>query len=224
MIRITLASLAAVTLMGSVAWGAGSTESESKAAAGTKSAGTSAKSSSDSEEVGVIESSMGTIVVRFYDKDAPKTVANFKKLAREGFYNGTTFHRVIPGFVVQGGDPNSKDADRSNDGQGGPGYTVEAEIKRLHKRGTLATARLPDQVNPKRASSGSQFFICLKDLPMLDQGGYTVFGEVVDGVDVVDKIAAVKRDPRDNPIEAVVMKKVTIQKKSLPKSSEGAQP
>src|SRR5689334_12406926 len=105
MIRTALASLAAVTLVGSVAWGAESAESESKAAeskaaAGTKTAASSAKSGSDSEEVGVIETNMGTIVVRFYDKDAPKTTANFKKLAREGFYNGTTFHRVIPGFVV----------------------------------------------------------------------------------------------------------------------------
>src|SRR5262245_10432181 len=87
------------------------------------------------EEVGVIETNMGTIVVRFYDKDAPLTVANFKKLAKAGDYDGTTFHRVMPGFVVQGGDPNSKDSDRSNDGLGGPGYTVPAEIKRLNKRG-----------------------------------------------------------------------------------------
>lgn len=168
----------------------------------------------DGEEVGVIETNLGTIVVRFYDQDAPKTVANFEKLAKEGFYDGTTFHRIVPRFVIQGGDPNSKDADRSNDGQGGPGYTVPAEIKRLHKRGALATARLGDQVNPKKESSGSQFFICLTDLPALDKGGYTVFGEVIEGMDVVDKIAAVRTDARDNPLDPVVMKKVTVQKRA----------
>ena len=128
---------------------------------------------------------------------------------------------MIPGFVVQGGDPNSKDSDRSNDGTGGPGYTTEAEIKRLNKRGTVVTARLPDQVNPKRESSGSQFYICLTDLPSLDKGGYTVFGEVLDGMDTVDKIAQVKRDARDNPIEPVVMKKVTIEKRAA-NSGEGS--
>jgi len=176
---------------------------------------------SDGDEVAVIETNMGTIVLRFYDKDAPKTVANFKKLARDGFYDGTTFHRVIPGFVVQGGDPNSKDSDRSNDGTGGPGYTTEAEIKRLNKRGAVATARLPDQVNPKRESSGSQFYICLADLASLDKGGYTVFAEVLDGMETVDKISQVKRDARDNPIESVVMKKVTIEKRAA-KSGEGS--
>jgi cyclophilin family peptidyl-prolyl cis-trans isomerase len=161
-------------------------------------------------EVGVIETSRGTIVVHFYDQDAPKTVANFKKLASIGFYTGTTFHRIVPGFVIQGGDPNSKDSDRSNDGQGGPGYTIPAEIKRLHKRGAVAMARQVDQVNPQRQSNGSQFFICLTDLPRLDQGGYTVFGEVIEGMDVVDKIAAIPRDSHDNPTTPVVMLKVTL--------------
>ena len=145
------------------------------------------------------------MVIEFYDKDAPKTVANFKKLAKEGFYNGTTFHRVIPGFMIQGGDPNSKDNDRSNDGAGGPGYTVPAEIKREHKRGTVATARLGDQVNPKKESSGSQFFINVNDNVGLN-GGYTVFGNVIAGMDVADKIVNVPRDTRDNPNEKVEMK------------------
>jgi cyclophilin family peptidyl-prolyl cis-trans isomerase len=179
---------------------------------GAAGAAPAAKASASGEETATIETTMGRIVIKFYDADAPKTAANFKKLARDGFYDGTTFHRVIPGFVIQGGDPNSKDSDRSNDGQGGPGYTIAAEIKRLHKRGALATARLGDNVNPKRESSGSQFFICVRDLPNLDAGGYTVFGEVVEGMDVVDKIVNVKRDPRDNPVESVVMKKVTTQK------------
>jgi len=178
---------------------------------------TSAAKAADTEEVGVIETSMGTIVLRFYDKDAPQTVANFKKLANSKFYDGTTFHRVIPQFVIQGGDPNSKDSDRSNDGLGGPGYTVPAEIKQLNKRGAVATARLPDQVNPKRESSGSQFYICLSDLGSLDKGGYTVFATVIEGMDVVDKIAQVERDGRDNPVTPVVMKKVTIEKRPLAK-------
>jgi cyclophilin family peptidyl-prolyl cis-trans isomerase len=181
---------------------------------------TTAAKAADTEEVGVIETTMGTIVIRFYDKDAPLTVANFKKLANAKFYDGTTFHRVVPNppFVIQGGDPNSKDSDRSNDGLGGPGYTVPAEIKQLNKRGAVATARLPDQVNPKRESSGSQFYICLADLGSLDKGGYTVFATVIEGMDVVDKISQVERDSRDNPVTPVVMKKVTIEKRPLAKS------
>ncbi|MGD0017417.1 MAG: peptidylprolyl isomerase [Verrucomicrobiia bacterium] len=162
----------------------------------------------DTDQVAVIETKFGKIVVEFYEKDAPKTVANFIKLAKEGFYNGTTFHRVIPGFMIQGGDPLSKTADRQNHGSGGPGYTVPAEIKRDHKRGTVATARLGDAANPTRASSGSQFFINVKDNGSLN-GGYTVFGNVIAGMDVADKIVAVPRDGRDNPSEKVDMK-VTI--------------
>ena len=158
----------------------------------------------DTDQVAVIETKFGKVAVEFYEKDAPKTVANFIKLAKGGFYNGTTFHRVIPGFMIQGGDPNSKDNDRSNDGAGGPGYTVPAEIKRDHKRGTVATARLGDAVNPARASSGSQFFINVKDNDFLN-GGYTVFGNVIAGMDVVDKIVAVPRDRGDNPLEKVEM-------------------
>jgi peptidyl-prolyl cis-trans isomerase B (cyclophilin B) len=159
----------------------------------------------DTDQVAVVETKFGKMVIEFYDKDAPKTVANFVKLAQQGFYNGTTFHRVIPGFMIQGGDPNSKDDDRSNDGTGGPGYTVEAEIKREHKRGTVATARLGDQANPEKRSSGSQFFINVKDNSFLN-GGYTVFGNVISGMDVADKIVNVPRDARDNPNEKVEMK------------------
>src|SRR5216117_4058921 len=102
---------------------------------------------------------LGEIVLRFFHDVAPGHVKNFMKLAQEGFYNGTTFHRVIPGFMIQGGDPNSKNSDASDDGIGGPGYTVPAEIKLKHLRGSVATARQGDQANPTRASSGSQFFI-----------------------------------------------------------------
>ena len=162
------------------------------------------------EDVAVLKTSMGTIVFRFFEKDAPKHVANFKKLASSGFYDGTTFHRVIPGFMIQGGDPNSKDADRSNDGLGGSGTNVPAEFNaNKHLRGTVSMARAQD---PNSASS--QFFICVKPTPFLD-GQYSVFGQVVEGMDVVDKIVAVPRDARDNPIDKVVMEKVTIEKRKL---------
>lgn len=148
-----------------------------------------------SPQVAVLETSLGTIVIRFFPEDAPKTVANFKKLVREKFYDGTYFHRVIPRFMIQGGDPNTKNASSADDGMGGPGYTVPAEIKRKHLRGSVATARQGDQVNPQRASSGSQFFIDVAPQPSLDQGGYTVFGEVISGMDVVDQIVALGADP-----------------------------
>ncbi|RMH09095.1 MAG: peptidylprolyl isomerase [Nitrospirae bacterium] len=140
----------------------------------------------------------GEIVLRFFPDVAPRHVANFLKLAREGFYDGTTFHRVIPGFMIQGGDPNSRNLDRSTHGTGGPGYRLEAEFNdRPHKRGTLSMARAQDP-----HSAGSQFFICVADCAFLD-GQYTVFGEVISGMDVVDRIVQVKRDSRDNPLERV---------------------
>jgi cyclophilin family peptidyl-prolyl cis-trans isomerase len=158
------------------------------------------------KEVAVIQTNLGTIIFEFFEKDAPNHVANFKKLTGEGYYNGICFHRVIPGFMIQAGDPNTKDDDRSNDGLGGPGYTIDAEFNnRSHKRGTLSMARKPDP-----NSAGSQFFICHKAQPGLD-GQYTVFGQVVKGMDVVDKIANAERDARDNPIEKIVMEKVTIE-------------
>lgn len=157
-------------------------------------------------EKAVIETTLGTIELEFFPDVAPKHVENFKKLARQGFYDSTTFHRVIPGFMIQGGDPNSKDEDRSNDGTGGPGYSVDAEFNnRPHKRGILSMARSSDP-----NSAGSQFFICVADANFLD-GKYTVFGQVTKGMDVVDKIVAVPRDKRDNPLQKVIMKKVTIQ-------------
>jgi len=157
----------------------------------------------------VIETTMGTIQIELFTGDAPLHSENFKKLAREGFYNGTTFHRVIPGFVAQGGDPNSRSEDRSVHGRGGPGYTIPAEIGIDHKRSYVAAARLGDQVNPERESSGSQFYICLDDLPNLD-GAYTVFGRVVEGMDVVDRIAQVETDANDNPVERIEMQNVKL--------------
>ena len=137
----------------------------------------------------VLETAEGDIVLDLFPKDAPKTVANFLKLVHSGFYDGLTFHRVVPGFVIQGGDPNSRNENPFDDGKGGPGYTVPGEVKRKHVRGAVATARMPDVVNPKRESNGSQFYIALRDLPSLD-GGYTVFGQVISGWDTIDKLVA----------------------------------
>ena len=130
----------------------------------------------------ILDTDRGVIVIEFYPAVAPKTVENFETLTKKGFYNGLTFHRVVPGFVVQGGDP-------KGDGSGGPGYDLPAEISpaEKHLRGSVATARLGDSVNPDRKSSGSQFYICLEPQPGLD-GQYTVFGGVIEGMAVVDKI------------------------------------
>ena len=176
----------------------------------TKTDSTDSKSTDESNIV-VLKTSMGDIEIELFEKEAPKHVANFKKLVNSGFYEGTTFHRVIPGFMIQGGDPNSKDNDRSNDGQGGPGYTVPAEINAKHVKGSLAGARMGDQVNPKRESSGSQFYIVTGEASHLD-GQYTVYGKVTKGLDIALKIENVKRDAMDNPIEKVTIKKVEFKK------------
>lgn len=195
----------------------------------------------------------GRMVIRLFN-ETPAHRDNFRKLVAEGFFDGTTFHRIIEGFMVQGGDPNSKDDDPYNDGQGGPGYTLPAEIESglFHKRGVLAAARTGDAVNPERRSSGSQFYVVQgttfddQTLDMVEQqirmatrdtsfafsdkarkayieeggapnldGQYTVFGEVVEGLDVLDAIAGVPTPRKtgdrvspqlvDRPLEAVAM-------------------
>ena len=162
------------------------------------------------QDVAVIESDFGDIFFKFYEVDAPGHAANFKKLAGEGFYNSCTFHRVIPNFMIQSGDPLTKDGDRSNDGRGGPGYTIPAELNVKHLRGSVAAARQGDEVNPEKRSSGSQFYICLVDLPRLDELGYSVFGQVVEGMDVADEIVTVNRDQRNNPLKKIELQKVYI--------------
>lgn len=143
---------------------------------------------------------LGEIVLRFFHDVAPGHVKNFTDLAKKGFYNGTTFHRVIPGFMIQGGDPNSKNADRNSHGMGGPGYTIKAEFNsKPHKRGVLSMARANDP-----NSAGSQFFICVADANFLDWQ-YTAFGEVISGLEVADKVVNSKRDGRDNPLERIEM-------------------
>jgi peptidyl-prolyl cis-trans isomerase B (cyclophilin B) len=143
----------------------------------------------------------GSMEIRFFPEKAPKHVENFIKLARSGFYNGTIFHRVIPGFMIQGGDPNTKDKTKTAMyGIGGPGYTVKAEFnERSHKRGVVSMARSQDP-----NSAGSQFFIVVQDATFLDRK-YTVFGEVVNGISVADKIVSQQRDGRDNPLERIEM-------------------
>lgn len=160
-----------------------------------------------SETTAVIETKFGNIKLKFFPEVAPNHVNNFIELARKGFYDGTTFHRVIPGFMIQGGDPNSKSPDRSKHGQGSPGYTLKQEFNnKPHKRGTLSMARAghPD-------TAGSQFFICVADAPFLDKK-YTVFGEVISGLDTADKIVHQPRDERDNPVERIEMKVKIIEK------------
>src|SRR5262245_61827642 len=151
------------------------------------------------EEVAVLRLPQGEVVWRFLPHDAPEHVAYVKSLIARGFYDGTTLHRVIPHFVVQGGDPNSKNADRSDDGDGEADRRLKAEFSpRMHYRpGTIGMARDADP------DSGScQFFIALENLPRLD-GRYTIFAEVVEGMEVARRIAAVPRDTNDNPIDRV---------------------
>ena len=194
-----------------------------------------AQKTTEKETVVVIETSMGTIKAKLYN-DTPKHRDNFIKLINEGWYNGSPFHRVIKEFMIQGG--------QNADGRLDPGYTIPAEItsNHFHKKGALAAARMTDQVNPKKESSGSQFYIvqgkkfdeAWLDMyenrtgkvfsarqrqayqttggsPHLD-GDYTVFGEVIEGLDVVDKIAAVKTGAQDRPIEPVTIISVTVEK------------
>ncbi len=188
------------------------------------------------EKFALIETEFGDMKVVLYDS-TPAHRDNFIKLVNEGYYDDLLFHRVMSAFMIQGGDPESRDADPSKRlGSGGPGYTVDSEISAYHFKGTLAAARQPDQVNPEKKSSGSQFYI-VQGIPVnaqiLDQltrqkniiyteedkarylkdGGYpyldneyTVFGEVVEGMDVIDKIAAVKTAPGDRPIKDLKMK------------------
>jgi peptidyl-prolyl cis-trans isomerase B (cyclophilin B) len=186
----------------------------------------------------LINTNLGDIVVELYN-ETPQHRDNFIKLAKSGYLNQSLFHRVIPGFMIQGGDPDSKNALPNVElGNGGPGYTIPAEFnsKFFHKKGALAAARMPDGVNPKKESSGSQFYIVEGEVqsaerlalfekklevtfsdeqkqaystvggtPHLD-GSYTVFGQVIEGIDVVSKIAKAKRDQRNRPLTDIVMK------------------
>ncbi|TSC56989.1 MAG: peptidyl-prolyl cis-trans isomerase B (cyclophilin B) [Parcubacteria group bacterium Gr01-1014_18] len=155
-----------------------------------------------------VETNMGTLKIRFFDSDAPKTVENFVKLSKEGFYDGIKFHRIIKGFMLQTGDPNSRLADWSLHGRGGPGYAFADEIN-AHKmvRGMVAMANYGPNTN------GSQFFVVsAPSTPWLD-GKHTVFGEVVSGMEVIDRIEGVKVNANDHPLaeNEVVITKITIE-------------
>jgi len=153
----------------------------------------------------IIKTDFGSIKFSLLPDIAPETVRNFLELAKSGFYNGTLFHRVIPGFMIQGGDPNTKNPDKSIWGQGGPGYNLKAEFSpRSHLRGIVSMARATDP-----DSAGSQFFIVTSDSTFLDKQ-YTVFGEVVDGMEVADKIVNLPRDGNDCPKQEAKMLEVTI--------------
>ena len=153
----------------------------------------------------IIKTSFGNIKFSLMSDIAPETVRNFSQLAKSGFYNGTLFHRIIPGFMIQGGDPNTKNSDKSTWGQGGPGYNLKAEFNsRSHLRGIVSMARATDP-----DSAGSQFFIVTSDSTFLDRQ-YTVFGEVVEGMEVADKIVNLPRDGNDCPKQEVKMLEVTI--------------
>jgi cyclophilin family peptidyl-prolyl cis-trans isomerase len=156
-------------------------------------------------KVAEIHTTTGEIDIRFFPEVAPNHVKNFIDLAQKGFYNGTKFHRVIPGFMVQGGDPNTKSSDTSTWGMGGSGTRVNAEFNEIpHKRGIVSMARSND---PNSASS--QFFIVVKDSNFLDRQ-YTVFGQVTKGMDVADKIVGAPRNASDRPDKPVAIEKIVI--------------
>jgi cyclophilin family peptidyl-prolyl cis-trans isomerase len=160
-----------------------------------------------------ISTPYGDMILLLYNQ-TPQHKKNFIELAQKGFYDGTTFHRVILDFMIQGGDPNSKDSIQGNEGMGGPGYTIPAEFVPTlkHDKGALAAARMGDDSNPMRASSGSQFYIVQNKngTPFLDNS-YTVFGQTIKGFDVIDKIAQVPVDGGSKPFKDVTMK-VTVTK------------
>jgi peptidyl-prolyl cis-trans isomerase B (cyclophilin B) len=159
----------------------------------------------DTNEVAVIDTTEGTMVIQFWTDAAPKTIANFKKLAKSGFYDGTCFHRVIKGFMIQGGDPNTKGGSEGSWGQGGPGYNIDAEFNdHSHVRGVISMARSNDP-----NSAGSQFFICHGNPTFLDHQ-YTTFGKLIKGDDVLEKIATTPTHPPDRPNTRIDIKSIKI--------------
>ena len=184
--------------------------------------GRSLMAQSDSEtvtkEVAVIATDHGEILIEMWPDVAPKTVENFKKLAGEEYYHGQAFHRIIDGFMVQSGDPLTKnDADKGKWGTGGPGYSIDAEFNdRKHVRGVISMARSRDP-----NSAGSQFFICLGEVSQLD-GEYTAFGKLVAGDDVLEKLAKVKTEAspggeaNSSPVKRVNLKSITFEKREIP--------
>jgi cyclophilin family peptidyl-prolyl cis-trans isomerase len=168
------------------------------------------------EEIIEINTSFGTMYMWLY-KSTPKHRDNFLKLAKQSYFDSTTFHRIIRNFVIQGGDPNSKDSIKTNDGSGGPDYTIPIELNDSlkHIRGAVGAARDGDDVNPLKASSGSQFYICMgtSQTQQLNKN-YTVFGFIMKGMDVADKIVVQSKDANDRPIKDIKMS-IKVIRKSL---------
>jgi len=189
----------ALVLGGSLLLGMGALFAADKAPAG--------KSEGAKGPKAIIKTKFGDMDIVFFPEKAPKHVENFIALAKSGFYNGTIFHRVIPGFMIQGGDPNTKDLNKPETyGQGGPSQRLKAEFNDIpHRRGILSMARTSDP-----NSAGSQFFIVVKDSNFLD-GQYTAFGEVVKGMEVVDKIVSLPKNSRDLPTERAEMTIVVVE-------------
>ena len=174
------------------------------------------------EPVFIMETNMGTIKIKLYSK-TPLHRANFEKLALSGYYDGLLFHRVINGFMIQGGDPNTKDPqNEASFGKGGPDYTVPAEFVKeyTHKKGALAAARKGDAANPLKESSGSQFYLVQDEAGCASlNGDYTVYGETISGLDVIDRIAAVETKARDIPVNPVKIISVKLDPASMPVST-----
>ena len=150
------------------------------------------------------------IVIELREDAAPGTVANFKELIGKHYYDGMRFHRLFPHQLVQTGDPKSRHGETGRSGTGGPGYTIPPEIRLKLEKGSVAMARLPDAINPTRASNGSQFFVCLEPVSGLN-GQYTVFGRVTEGLDVLDAISALPVNSNDFPIEKVVIQSIRLE-------------
>jgi peptidyl-prolyl cis-trans isomerase B (cyclophilin B) len=199
--RRIMVKMVAVTLVlgGSLLLGMGALFAADKAPAGKAEGAKGPKA--------IIKTKFGDMDIVFFPEKAPKHVENFIALAKSGFYNGTIFHRAIPGFMIQGGDPNTKDLNKPETyGQGGPSQRLKAEFNDIpHRRGILSMARTSDP-----NSAGSQFFIVVKDSNFLD-GQYTAFGEVVKGMEVVDKIVSLPKNSRDLPTERAEMTIVVVE-------------
>jgi len=156
------------------------------------------------------EKALQRVVIGLYDGSAPLHVQNFKDLVQRRYYNGMRFHRAFPGTLLQTGDPYSKHGPTDRTGTGGPSYTVPAEIRLPHKKGSIAMSRVDGKINPARVSNGSQFYICLKDQPKLN-GEYSVFGRVLDGMDVLEAISRKNTDANNFPLEKIVIKSIILE-------------
>ena len=164
------------------------------------------------------ERDLRRVVIGLYDSAAPLHAGNFKELARTRYYKGMQFHRAFPGTLVQTGDPYSRRGPNVRTGTGGPGWTVPAEIRLPHNKGSVAMARLDTPVNPARVSNGSQFYVTLKPMPALN-GQYTVFGRVLEGLEHLEEISRLNTDRNNFPLEKVVIKRIVLEPRGSDQSS-----